>query len=152
MSIKIKQYKNIHPSLDKTTERKWTKEDELTSLILHKSDVQKGCAFIASKIIEAGINHDHSKIALADMVEEPQPKDYKESEWYKAHIAAERHHLSARCPDDVNLIDVIEMIVDCTMAAMARKGHMVHYPIDNEILQKAYKNTVEMLKNEVIFH
>ena len=38
--------------------------------------------------------------------------DFINDEWYQLHIKAERHHLLSNCPDDVNLIDVLEMIVD----------------------------------------
>ena len=147
MSIKIKRYENTHPALGDGTEP-WTYEDELKSLLMHRSDVQKGCVFIAHKIIEAGIDHDHSKITLFGIDEEP-PADYREGKWHKAHVAAERHHLHAHCPDDVNLIDVIEMLVDCTMAAMSRKGQYKHFPVDTDILQKAYENTVKLLLNEI---
>jgi hypothetical protein len=79
--------------------------------------------------------------------------EIKESEWYQTHINEERHHLNAKCPDDVNLIDVIEMLVDCVTAAIARKGYMPEpeaFTVSGEILQKAYKNTVEMLGKEII--
>ena len=147
MGIKIKRYKNLHPSLGDGTE-KWTYEDELKSLLLHRSDVQRGCAFIADKLIKAGIDHDHSKIERFGTDEEPTT-DYREGKWHKAHVAAERHHLHANCPDDVNLIDIIEMLVDCTMAAMARKGQYKHVLVDTDILQRAYENTVKLLLNEI---
>ena len=147
MSIKIKRYENTHPALGDGTEQ-WTYEDELKSLLMHRSDVQKACAFIADKIIKSGIDHDHSKITLFGIDEEPTA-DYRESKWHKAHVAAERHHLHENCPNDVNLIDIIEMLVDCTMAAMSRKGQYRHGLIDTDILQKAYENTVKLLLNEI---
>ena len=154
MSIKIKQFQ---PSPDKTALSEWAKEELLISLAMHKSDVQKGCAFIANKIIEAGINHDYTKISLFDdfMEDNVNLDDFKSGKWYQAHLNQERHHLNKKCPDDVNLIDIIEMLVDCTATIIARKGVMrvgltAGDFISDEILSKAFINTVEMLKNEII--
>ena len=147
MSIKIKKC----PAAE-------SKEDYLIIQAMHVSDVQKGCAFIANKIIEAGINHDYSKISLLDnylenSIAAKTGDEIRESKWYQTHITEERHHLNAKCPNDVNLIDVIEMLVDCVAAAIARKGYMPEpeaFTISGEILQKAYRNTVEILGNEII--
>ena len=143
MSIKIKKC----PATE-------TKEELLISHALHISDVQKGCAFIANKIIEAGINHDHTKnFYIDDFIEEniaaKSGDEFRASKWYQTHITKERHHLNAKCPDDVNLIDVIESLIDCVMASSARGGEGKFY-ISDEILQKAYQNTVEMLQKEII--
>ena len=128
------------------------KEDYLIAIANHINDVQKGCVFLANKIIEAGINHDYTKIPTIDefMEERKSGIELNVGKWYQAHINDERHHLNVKCPDDVTLIDVIEKLVDCTMAAIARKGYMTEDIISDEILQKAYKNTVELLKKEVI--
>jgi len=146
MSIKIKKCPT-------SNEKVPTKEDFLISASMHISDVQKGCAFIANKIIEAGINHDYTKITLIDdMMETVTTKSADEfyaSKWYQEHITKERHHLH-KCPDDVTLIDVIECLIDCVMAAMARKGDYTEGPMDIEILQKAYLNTAKMLKSKII--
>ena len=61
----------------------------------------------------------------------------------------ERHHLFSRCPDDVNLIDVLEMIVDCTCAGLARSGEVRPMEINDDILHKAIDNTVELIKSVV---
>ena len=145
MSIKIKKC----PTAD-------SKEELLIAIAMHKSDVQKGCAFIANKIIEAGIKHDYSKIPTIDeyMAEHKSGITISEGKWHKKHITEERHHLKERCPDDVNLIDVIELLTDCTMAAIARRGNLRTTEttdfISIDILEKAFKNTVEMLKTEII--
>ena len=52
-------------------------------------------------------------------------------------------------PEDVNLIDVLEMIVDCVMAGMGRTGTVYPLEIKSEVLMSAFVNTVELLKNEV---
>ena len=55
----------------------------------------------------------------------------------------------AHCPDDANLIDVLEMIVDCTLAGLTRSGTVRPVEIDSEILKKAVDNTVQLIKNMV---
>ena len=150
MSIKIKKFQT-----NKTKLKEWTKEDFLMSLAMHVSDVQKGCVFIANKIIEAGINHDYTKISLIDDFMEDNAKlagvEFKAGKWARAHYSTERHHLNDKCPDDVTLIDIIEMLVDCTMASMSRIGQPTGVIVSDEILQKAFKNTIEMLNKEIIF-
>ena len=66
------------------------------------------------------------------------------------HCQTERHHLNEHCPDDVNLIDVIEMICDCVCAGMARSGSVYPVTISSEILQKAVENTVNMCIESVV--
>jgi hypothetical protein len=70
--------------------------------------------------------------------------DFEKGEWYPMHCQRERHHLNQYCPEDVNLIDVIEMICDCVCAGMARSGSVYPVKIPNEILQQAVENTVQM--------
>ena len=77
--------------------------------------------------------------------------EFYQGKWYQAHITEERHHINDRCPDGITLIDIIEMIVDNTVAAMARSGRKPEIPIiSNEVLHKAYVNTFELLINEII--
>ena len=136
-----------------------SKEELLIAIAMHISDVQKGCAFIANKIIEAGINHDNTKMTAADIdifIEEGNTGiNLKDSPWLKSHRNNNRHHFHQieNCPDDYNLIDVIESLVDCVMAVKARKGQTVKMDTDfisSELLAKAFKNTIEMLETEII--
>ena len=75
--------------------------------------------------------------------------DFIESEWYKLHTVAERHHLLSNCPEDVNLIDVMEMVVDCVCSGLARSGETRELEIDTEILNKAVNNTVKLIESMV---
>ena len=130
-----------------------TKNDLLASSVQHIGDVQKGMAFLASKIIEAGTIHDHTKISGIDDFYDSYSKKltgdaFKAEKWFQSHLT-ERHHLNDRCPDDVTLIDVLERVVDITTAGMARSGRIYDDTLDSEILQRAYKNTIELLKNNI---
>ena len=76
--------------------------------------------------------------------------NFMDGEWAKQHYYInERHHLKEYCPDDVNMFDVIEMICDCVAAGMARSGDVCDIDIPAEILTKAVKNTVNILKDEI---
>ena len=78
-----------------------------------------------------------------------------DNNWLKSHRNNNRHHFHQldSCPDDYNLIDIIEALVDCTVAIKARRGQTAKMSsdfINPELLGKAFKNTLEMLENEII--
>ena len=62
-------------------------------------------------------------------------------------LTIKRHHLLSRCPDDVDLLDVIEMIVDCVCAGKARSGEVRPLEISDDILRLAVENTVKLVDN-----
>lgn len=76
--------------------------------------------------------------------------DFMEGEWAKQHYYEnERHHLAVYAPDDVDMFDVIEMICDCVAAGMARSGNVYEVKIPGDVLQRAVKNTVEILSGVI---
>lgn len=122
---------------------------------MHIDDV-KAVMWELSKMVDSvGENHDCTKksqerMFYRDFVDtQENGADFVNSEWYQIHVGAERHHLLSNCPDDVNLIDVLEMIADCTCTGLARSGEIRDLEIDTEILNRAVKNTAEMIKNMV---
>lgn len=101
-------------------------------------------------------NHDHTKKShekefyrdfLATMND---GADFVSGDWYQLHVNTERHHLLSRCPEDVNLLDVIEMIVDCVCAGKTRSGEIRGLEITAEILKRAMKNTVKLVDDMTI--
>lgn len=77
---------------------------------------------------------------------------FTDMEWYNLHVNTERHHLNdlnGCVPEDVDLIDVIEMLVDCVSAGMARSGSVYEVTVSDYILQKAIANTVLEMINVV---
>ena len=144
--IKVKKSPNADT---RTAEVNVTKDMLINDTISHMCDVESGCNLIAVKLLEAAENHDYTKLALIDKFYEDfssraEGVDFKSLGWFEQHLR-ERHHLNDRVPEDVNLIDVIEMIVDCCMAGMARSGGVNEIKIDNEVLQTALRNTVELI-------
>ena len=125
---------------------------------LHKADVKDMMNALAEEIKLAGKNHDWTKGEepyrsnfYRDLCNTIEGRiEFKDGQWNKDHYALERHHLLERCPDDVNLIDVLEMICDCVCAGMARSGEVRDLEINEDILVRAVANTVEMCKKAIV--
>lgn len=114
----------------------------------HIKDVTKGLDFLAQEIKDRGSLHDHTKMEhMEDFCNALNSGKIKESKWYKKHITKERHHLKSNVPKDVNLIDVIEHVVDCTMAGLTRSGEVYDLDIDPNVLVLAVQNTSKLLKD-----
>lgn len=122
---------------------------------MHRSDVSAVMKYLAHLIHKAGLKHDYTKKSDEELFYQNflstinNGTNFVEDEWYKLHVNIERHHLLSRCPDDVNIIDVIEMIVDCTCAGLARSGEVRELEISTDILEKAIKNTIKLITQEI---
>lgn len=120
----------------------------------HMTDVHDVMHEIAKLINKAGLEHDYTKKLYepefyADFckVLDGSTEKFIDMEWYHTHIRKERHHINSRCPDDVDLIDIVEHVVDCCCAGKTRSGYISPVVIDLEILQKAVENTVKLIDN-----
>lgn len=132
---------------------KVTKEELVAASVAHIRDVYMGLRFLQSLLEERARLHDWDKVSekgLAHFFADFQT-GFKETGWYKNHLAESRHHLTIPGGKvaDVNLIDVLEQIVDSVMAGMARSGDVRLEPVPGDVLERAYANTIEMLKAEV---
>lgn len=101
--------------------------------------------------------HDYTKIENIKefhnnfkFIQDGNVGDFKKMNWFQNCHLKERHHLNDRCPEDVNLFDVLERIADITTAGMARTGKIYDDTLSPEILTRAYKNTIELLKSKII--
>lgn len=116
----------------------------------HKQDVSNVMNAIAEEVIEVGVNHDYTKITneelfYKDFVSTIQNNDnFLDKEWWQIHLQ-ERHHLNHRVPEDVNFIDIIEMIVDMMTAGKARSGKVYPINLEDNILRKAFENTIKLI-------
>ena len=143
------------PNADSRTAKEGFSIEELeASTINHISDVEKALLRFELMLSAAGQLHDFTKRAYleefyADMLSLKPGDEFKDGKWYQMHIHRERHHLLSNAPDDINLIDVLEYISDCVMAGLARSGEVSELVIPDEMLQKAFNNTVELLKRQV---
>ena len=122
---------------------------------MHRADVNAVMKYLAHLIHKTGLKHDYTKKSDEELFYDNflstmnNSTNFVEDEWYQLHVNTERHHLFSRCPEDVNLIDVLEMIADCTCAGLARSGEVRDLEISTDILEKAVKNTVQLIVNQI---
>lgn len=131
---------------------KVTEETLYTSSIQHISDVRQALQFFRAKLGEASINHDTDKLSDIGSFHADFLTGFKQTGWWDRHRKLNRHHLNNDdgIPIDVNLIDVLDFIADCVMAGMARSGSVHQLNLTSELLEKAFQNTVELLKKQVV--
>lgn len=128
-----------------------SKETLLASSRQHIGDVVKALAFFSSKLTEAAGEHDYDKLTDIGGFHADFLTGFKQTGWWDNHRRIHRHHLDKAdgVPENVNLLDVLEHVADCVMAGMARSGSVYELKLSDELLQRAFKNTVDMLKAEV---
>ena len=154
---RIKVYRSQNAD-SRTADHVPTIEELSEDSVSHILDVQRGLKAIARMLEQAGKLHDWTKLAYISMFQRDFANDMKrhgyfkgEGEWWPKHIRMERHHLEDSVPEDVNLVDVIEMLVDCVMAGAARskEGRASYRQPPKGLLEKAYRNTFEMLADSI---
>lgn len=129
-----------------------TKEQLRESSLQHINDVRKGMDFIKEIIDQSATIHDHDKLTELSHFHADFITGFKQTGWWDNHRKVNRHHLLAEdgVPDNVNLVDVLDMIVDCVMAGMGRTGTVYPLEIKPEVLMTAFQNTVELLKSQIV--
>lgn len=130
---------------------KVNRDQLLNSSLQHIADIGMGLGFFASMLTKAASAHDYDKLTDIDWFYSDFKTKFEVTGWWDNHRKIHRHHLdhSDGVPEDVNLIDVLEHIVDCVMAGMARSGEVYELKLDNELLQRAFTNTAKLLEASV---
>jgi len=130
---------------------KVSKMDLLNSSTQHIYDVVQALGFFDQMLHHAAKVHDWDKIKEIDWFHRDFITGFKETGWWDNHRKIHRHHLAQEdgVPKDVNLVDLIEYICDCVMAGMARSGSVSEIKVTPELLERAFTNTVELLKKNV---
>ena len=130
---------------------KVTKEKLISSSRQHIGDVVRALAFFQGLITRAAGEHDYDKLTDIDRFHRDFGTGFKQTGWWDNHRRIHRHHIDKPdgVPDDVNLVDVLEHIADCVMAGMARSGSVYELKLPDELLQRAFQNTVTILKEQV---
>lgn len=128
-----------------------SKETLYRSSVQHIRDVNQGLQFFQRALQAAGERHDYDKLNDIEAFHRDFVTGFKQTEWWDRHRKINRHHLLEPdgVPENVNLIDVLDMISDCVMAGMARSGSVYPLDISPDVLMRAFQNTVEMLKIQV---
>jgi len=129
-----------------------SKETLLASSRQHIGDVREAIGFFIDKLVDASMNHDTDKITDIDGFHADFVTGFKQTGWWDRHRTLNRHHLTQDdgIPEDVNLIDVLDFISDCVMAGMARSGGVYPLQLPPELLARAFQNTVDLLKEQVV--
>ena len=153
MKIRIRKSSDADSRSAKGELDKWKLKG---ATLQHKEDVRAGIRFLVHELIDKGISHDWSKLSYLDEFWEEysqhlSEEEFKNGKFYPIHVNKERHHLNSNCPEDVNLLDVLELIVDCIMAGKGRFGtcDMKYFELPDYLLNKAYWNTVKLLDEAV---
>jgi len=128
-----------------------TKETLEKSSIQHIFDVVAGMKFFQNMMMRAAFSHDLDKLTEINQFHADFVTKFEQTTWWDNHRKINRHHLNADdgVPEDVNLVDVIEHVVDCVMAGMGRSGSVYPLSLKPEVLERAFQNTVELLKRNV---
>lgn len=120
--------------------------DDVASVMLKLSDMLEDAAYMHDRTKKSADKQFYKDFVSAIN----EGTDFVSGKWYQHHVKTERHHLLSRCPEDVNLLDVIEMIVDCVCAGKTRNGEIRGLEITPEILDRAMKNTVKMVDDMTV--
>lgn len=117
----------------------------------HIADVAKAMAFFSSKLFAAAAEHDYDKLTDIDWFYSDFRTNFEQTGWWDNHRKIHRHHLGQAdgVPEDVNLLDVLEYVADCVLAGMARSGDVYALEASDELLRRAFENTVALLKSQV---
>jgi len=153
--MKVKISKTRNPGYE-TYE---SKDDLLTDVMIHRHHVSEVMNVLSKKLMDVGFRHDWTKVNYLDefyqdTIERPVEGDtidlFKDRSWYKLHVSGERHHLNSYTPEDVDLFDVLEFIVDCVCAGKSRSGSVNRdfLKLDSEdLLERAFWNTVDYVED-----
>lgn len=118
----------------------------------HIRDVKRLLWRVMRIFKDKSLTHDWTKVEYFDefydaIFSGKTGEEFFNLDWYKLHETEERHHLNRIHPEDVNLFDVIEMIVDVVAASVARSGNIFSKEIDIDLLKKATDNTFNYFIN-----
>lgn len=131
-----------------------TQQTLLDSSRQHIEDVQEALGFFVERLLLTARAHDRDKITDIAGFHADFVHGFKDGHttWWERHRQLNRHHLNMPdgVRDDVDLFDVLDYIADCVMAGMARSGNVYALTIDPAVLERAFQNTVELLKGQVV--
>lgn len=130
-----------------------SKETLLASSQQHIGDIHRALSWMCDEIVSRSDLHDHDKITGIDQFHEDFLTGFKQTTWWDNHRKVNRHHLMQEdgIPDNVDLFDVLDFIADCCMAGLARSGSVYPLHLPDELLQRAFQNTVQkLIKNTQI--
>jgi hypothetical protein len=128
-----------------------SKNQLLDSSRQHIADVAQAMALFQGLLLRSAAVHDYDKLTDIDWFHSDFTTGFKETGWWDNHRKIHRHHLAQEdgIPRDVNILDLLEYIADCVMAGKARTGTVFPLVVTPELLDRAFKNTVQLLSENV---
>lgn len=132
----------------------WSKvsiEQLCESSVQHREDVVKAFGFFVRMMQRQAELHDYDKLSDISGFHADFKTGFEQTGWWDTHRKINRHHLlqADGVPDDVNLIDVLDLIADCTVAGLARTGDVFPITISEDVLRRAFDNTCALLRRHV---
>lgn len=118
---------------------------------MHRQDVKNVMNKLAFCLMQQGDSHDWTKKTKEDLFYDnfvstiKKGTDFVNDEWYQLHIKNEKHHPLSKCHEDITLLDIIEMVVDCVCAGKCRSGEVRELEVNQAILKLAMDNTVKLV-------
>lgn len=128
-------------------------EDFSKATDMHREDVKNVIYELARRLREIGDKHDWTKKEQEDeyydsyVTSKKNGTDFHNSDWYKNHVKEERHHIKYHVAPDINLLDILEVVCDHCCDELVEKGRVGKMDIDEDVLMKAFNNTVELVKS-----
>ena len=128
-------------------------EDFSKATDMHREDVKNVIYELARRLREIGDKHDWTKKEQEDeyydsyVTAKKNGTDFHKSDWYRNHVKEERHHIKYHVAPDINLLDILEVICDHCCDELVVKGKVGKMDIDEDVLMKAFNNTVELVKS-----
>jgi hypothetical protein len=105
--------------------------------------------YLCGLLDSAAAKHDRDKVTPEGLAQfhADFATGFEQTTWWDNHRKINRHHLNEPdgVRDDVDLVDLVEHAVDCATAGMARSGKVYINDLPPEVLQKAFRNTIEKL-------
>lgn len=117
----------------------------------HCEDVRAVVDMLRHMLNEQAYRHDDDKFLGFEGFFKEFRTGFATTTWWDRHRQINRHHLGAKdgVPEDVNLLDVIEYLVDCVVAGKTRSVlHPVR--IDPDVLMRAFQNTVALVDQNTV--
>ena len=143
MKLKIK--KSLTADTRSCDYKTVSKETLLKSTHQHIGDVQQAMQHFSKLILRAGAVHDRTKVEKIDDFHKGFVGGFEDTSWLDMHVTEERHHITTKEPEDIDLIDVLEYIADTSMAAMGRSGKYMSEDLAEGLLKKAFDNTLRKM-------
>lgn len=126
-----------------------TKEQLEVNTVDHIHHVTQALKFFTKQLQTATKVHDLDKLSNSAEFHRALTEGFHVNTWWARHLEDSRHHLHDAPPDNVDLLDVLEMIADCVVAGTARSGKVYPVKIPIDVLARAFDNTVALLTSQV---